>query len=321
MDRVGRSVPCSRFLLPRPHAAPDQAARSRSRAEWGSNEVRTAKYSLLTFVPRNLFEQFHRVANIYFLLLVGINFVPQLQARVAGRRPGAVATGARAQRGAQVFSRYIGMVPLIFVLSVTAVKDAVEDYRRHRSDRAENASSALVAATAPATIAACAAYAASDVYRRTTWAHLVVGDTILLQRDEHVPADAVVLATSEPDGYATVARARCHGSPPSDRGARLTRSRRAPRSICWIETANLDGETTLKLRRSALASLGRPTTAAATDDAGGGDGCAAAGPTPGALCAAHFRGTFLCGPPTRDLYDTDGAPCTTGGSSSKARCG
>jgi len=34
------------------------------------NEVTTSKYNLFTFLPKNLFEQFHRLANAYFLLLL-----------------------------------------------------------------------------------------------------------------------------------------------------------------------------------------------------------------------------------------------------------
>ena len=36
------------------------------------NSVRTTKYTLLTFLPKNLFEQFRRVANFYFLITAAI---------------------------------------------------------------------------------------------------------------------------------------------------------------------------------------------------------------------------------------------------------
>ena len=34
------------------------------------NKIRTAKYTPLTFIPKNLFLQFHNVANIYFFFIV-----------------------------------------------------------------------------------------------------------------------------------------------------------------------------------------------------------------------------------------------------------
>ena len=81
-----------------------------------SNSIRTTKYTILTFLPKNLFEQFHRFANWYFLFIIILNFVPQIQA----------------------FGREVSMIPLLFVLSVTAIKDAFEDLRRFRSDREVN---------------------------------------------------------------------------------------------------------------------------------------------------------------------------------------
>ena len=75
----------------------------------------TTKYTLLTFLPKNLFEQFHRFANLYFLFIVLLNWVPSINA----------------------FGKEISMLPVIFVLGVTAIKDAFEDRRRYVSDTSE----------------------------------------------------------------------------------------------------------------------------------------------------------------------------------------
>jgi len=87
-----------------------------------SNAIRTTKYTIFTFFPKNLFEQFHRFANWYFLLIIVLNFIPQIQA----------------------FGKELSMIPLLFVLTVTAVKDAFEDLRRFRSDREVNNREVLV---------------------------------------------------------------------------------------------------------------------------------------------------------------------------------
>lgn len=39
-------------------------------ANFGRNKIRTAKYTPLSFVPKNLWFQFHNIANIYFLFLI-----------------------------------------------------------------------------------------------------------------------------------------------------------------------------------------------------------------------------------------------------------
>lgn len=43
-----------------------------------SNVIVTSKYTLLTFFPINMFEQFRRLANSYFLLIVLLNLIPQV---------------------------------------------------------------------------------------------------------------------------------------------------------------------------------------------------------------------------------------------------
>ena len=81
-----------------------------------SNVVKTTKYTIWNFLPKNLFEQFHRFANIYFLLIAILNWVPAVKA----------------------FAKEITMIPLLFVLAVTLVKDLFEDQRRRMSDAQVN---------------------------------------------------------------------------------------------------------------------------------------------------------------------------------------
>lgn len=59
---------------------------------------------------------FCRAANLYFLFLVLLNWVPVVEA----------------------FQKEITMIPLIVVLTVIAFKDAIEDYRRYCYDQKIN---------------------------------------------------------------------------------------------------------------------------------------------------------------------------------------
>ena len=80
------------------------------------NKVRTSKYTIITFLPKNLFEQFRRVANIYFLCLVILQAISIFGAAMP----------------------QIGMLPLITILGMTAIKDGIEDWRRAKLDNEVN---------------------------------------------------------------------------------------------------------------------------------------------------------------------------------------
>ena len=47
---------------------------------YSKNGIKTTKYTWYNFIPKNLFEQFHRFANIFFIAIVILNFIPQVQA-------------------------------------------------------------------------------------------------------------------------------------------------------------------------------------------------------------------------------------------------
>lgn len=82
------------------------------------NTVVTSKYNVVTFVPRSLFEQFRRIANIYFLVISVL-----------------MVLGTYTSLFTSPLKPYSTLVPLVLVLLVTMVKDGAEDLKRHRSDK------------------------------------------------------------------------------------------------------------------------------------------------------------------------------------------
>ncbi|KAI4341885.1 hypothetical protein MLD38_026557 [Melastoma candidum] len=134
--------------------------------EFSGNEVTTSRYTVITFLPKNLFIQFHRVAYLYFLAIAALNQLPPLA----------------------VFGRTVSLFPLLFVLSVTAIKDGYEDWRRHRSDRKENNREALVLQ--------------GTQFRFKKWKDIEVGEVVKICADETIPCDMVLLSTSDSSGLA-----------------------------------------------------------------------------------------------------------------------
>lgn len=73
------------------------------------NYVSTTKYTLATFLPKSLFEQFRRVANFYFLVSGILAFTPLAP-----------------------YTAVSAIIPLILVISVTMIKEGIEDLRRKK---------------------------------------------------------------------------------------------------------------------------------------------------------------------------------------------
>uniref|UniRef100_A0A4W4EZY0 Phospholipid-transporting ATPase n=1 Tax=Electrophorus electricus TaxID=8005 RepID=A0A4W4EZY0_ELEEL len=161
----------------------------------------TSKYNIITFLPVNLFEQFQEVANTYFLFLLILQLIPQISS----------------------LPWFTTIVPLVLVLSITAVKDATDDYFRHKSDNQVNNRQSQVLI--------------NGVLQKEKWMDVRVGDIIKLENNQFVAADLLLLSSSEPHG------------------------------LCYIETAELDGETNMKVRQSlaVTSELGEPGNLAQFD--------------------------------------------------------
>ncbi|KAJ6602154.1 calcium transporting ATPase [Mycena sp. CBHHK59/15] len=154
--------------------------------EYASNFVSTSKYNLATFVPKFLTEQFSRYANLFFLFTACIQQVPDVSPT----------------------QKYTTIVPLGVVFLASAFKEVQEDLKRHQSDSELNASLAKVLTP-------------ESTFVERKWKDIRVGDVVRLESNDFIPADMVLISSSEPEG------------------------------LCYIETSNLDGETNLKIKQAS----------------------------------------------------------------------
>lgn len=240
--------------------------------EYLRNKIRTTKYTPLSFIPKNLANQFFKnVANLYFLALIIL--------------------GAFDIFG--VPSPVLAAVPLIVICAITAIKDAIEDSRRTVTDmevnnqyshilgnvsgensyvnynvndekislwrRFKKANSRLLFKIINAiknnlTKEARAKKAREEAeetsharksfesnimdfatprnsmeskadgrtvkFHRKYWKDVRVGDVLRIYNNEELPADMIILSTSDED------------------------------NCCYVETKNLDGETNLKVKQA-----------------------------------------------------------------------
>ncbi|SMR50266.1 unnamed protein product [Zymoseptoria tritici ST99CH_1A5] len=178
----GRSKPDPSTLGPRIIHLNNPPANAANK--YCDNHVSTTKYNIATFLPKFLFEQFSRYANLFFLFTAILQQIPNISPT----------------------NRYTTIVPLGIVLLVSAGKEVIEDNRRRSQDNQLNRSPARALR--------------GTTFQDTKWIDIRVGDIIRVQSEEPFPADLVLLSSSEPEG------------------------------LCYIETANLDGETNLKIKQS-----------------------------------------------------------------------
>uniref|UniRef100_A0AAR2LPW5 Phospholipid-transporting ATPase n=1 Tax=Pygocentrus nattereri TaxID=42514 RepID=A0AAR2LPW5_PYGNA len=145
------------------------------RFTYADNHIKTAKYTFYTFLPINLFEQFQRFANAYFLVLLILQLIPEISS----------------------LSWFTTIVPLVLVLTITAVKDATDDYFRHKSDQQVNTRQSQVLI--------------KGKIQKEKWMNVRVGDIIKLENNQFVAADVLLLSSSEPYGLCYIETAELDG--------------------------------------------------------------------------------------------------------------
>lgn len=130
-----------------------------------NNKISTSKYSLITFLPKNLLEQFSKMANMYFLIIGFMQLIKEIS----------TSSGVP-----------VTWFPLLLIVIISALKDLFEDLKRHRSDKEENCRKTQVLKNGD--------------FVSCKWEDLTVGDIITLEQNEYFPGDVLILRTSEPKG-------------------------------------------------------------------------------------------------------------------------
>ena len=128
------------------------------------NKISTTKYNALTFLPKALLYQFMRLANIYFVFIAVIQSIPIIS-------PLGSATG---------------IAPLVFVLTVSLIREAVEDLKRRSLDNEQNSNEV-------------------EIYRDGTWTKIKSGDLrmgeiVRVKQDGIFPSDLMLIDSNLPDG-------------------------------------------------------------------------------------------------------------------------
>ncbi|CAI5995733.1 unnamed protein product [Closterium sp. NIES-64] len=131
---------------------------------FSSNRIYTTKYTWYTFLPRGLFEQFRRVANLYFLFHACVSLTPLSSISPMATVP-----------------------PLVFVVGLAMAKELWEDIKRGSSDYETNKRKATVIRPD-----------GTEATRR--WRDLRVGELIRVPHDAFLPADIICVATSGDGG-------------------------------------------------------------------------------------------------------------------------
>ncbi|XP_077216644.1 phospholipid-transporting ATPase 2-like isoform X1 [Tasmannia lanceolata] len=139
------------------------------------NRISNRKYTILNFLPKNLWEQFSRFMNQYFLLIACL----QLWSLITPVNPAST------------------WGPLIFIFAVSATKEAWDDYNRYLSDKQANEKEVWVVKQGTKK-----QIQAQDIH---------VGNIVWLRENDEVPCDLVLIGTSEPQGICFIETAALDG--------------------------------------------------------------------------------------------------------------
>jgi len=128
------------------------------------NSLTTTKYNLFTFIPKGLLYQFSSWSNIYFLFTAIIQSIPIISP----------------------INLITAIIPLIFVLGLGMIREAIEDFGRYNYDKLNNKEEVIVFR--------------NNKFIRSVSKTLRHGEVILIYENNTIPADIILIDSKFKDG-------------------------------------------------------------------------------------------------------------------------
>ena len=128
------------------------------------NSIRTCQYTILTFFPLALLNQFKTAFNWFFLIYIIIACIPILSDKSVAAE----------------------VSPFIVVIIISLFKEAIEDYRKYINDKKSNNTPVLI-------------YKQNRFYKDKCQS-IKVGNIIKIYKDELIPADVLIVKSSLKSG-------------------------------------------------------------------------------------------------------------------------
>ena len=129
-----------------------------------NNYISTTKYNIFTFIPKGLLYQFSRLSNVYFLFTAIIQSIPLISP----------------------LTSLTAIIPLIFVLGVSLIREAIEDLVRHNYDNLNNNEEVIVFR--------------KNKFIKSESKTLRLGEIILIYENKSIPADMILIDSGFSEG-------------------------------------------------------------------------------------------------------------------------
>lgn len=136
-----------------------------NRKLYKTNMISTTKYNVFSWIPKSLFMQFQRAANIYFLIISILTFFyfsPKSAVSMVGT--------------------------FAIVLVFTMLKEGYEDIKRYKQDKEINDKLAKVFSQA------------DGQFLDKKWEEICLGDVVYVAKDDDIPADLLMIYSSDETG-------------------------------------------------------------------------------------------------------------------------